>query len=103
MVATVCPACGRRPHIRTSRQLTQDVFELYLRCLNPECECVFVALLETVRIVGESQLPSEKRGPRYETLPRSSEQRLSNYQKHRLRKANVHRSELSSAQGKTER
>ena len=103
MVATVCPACGHRPHIRNSRPLTQDVYELYLKCLNPDCGCVFVAFLENVRIVGESMLPSEKRGPSYEALPRSHEQRLTRYQRHLLRKANVHRSEPSSAEAETER
>ncbi|WP_079433555.1 ogr/Delta-like zinc finger family protein [Zoogloea sp. LCSB751] len=83
MVATVCPACeGRNPYVRTSRPLSKDVSELYIVCTNPKCRCVFVALIEAVRIVGESLLPENEHNESYKALPRANERFLARYRRH---------------------
>lgn len=83
MVATVCPACeSGNPYVRTSRPLSKDVSELYIVCTNPKCRCVFVALIEAVRIVGESQLPEDEHSESYRALPRAHERHLARYRRH---------------------
>jgi hypothetical protein len=64
-----CPACGTISNVRTSRPLSVTVQEQYLKCSNPDCQCVFVSLTEAVRIVGYSLLPETEHPEGYRKLP----------------------------------
>lgn len=56
----LCPHCGSRTSIRTSRMVSATCKEFYLQCQNVECAHTFVSLMEAVRTIAPSQIPNPK-------------------------------------------
>lgn len=57
MSSVTCPHCKSRALIRTSRQLTALVKEVYCQCQNLMCGHTFVAHVEAVRTISPSATP----------------------------------------------
>lgn len=76
----LCPHCGSRTNIRTSRMVSTTCKEFYLQCQNVECAHTFVSLMEAVRTIAPSQIPNPRvyipNSPRKQSPPGQTELEL---------------------------
>lgn len=53
-----CPHCGSRAQVRTSKEVSRTMREVYFQCVNLACGHTWAASLEANRTISPSAVPS---------------------------------------------
>ncbi|MGE4370685.1 MAG: ogr/Delta-like zinc finger family protein [Burkholderiaceae bacterium] len=60
IVAMPCPNCDAVPKVRTGKQLSASMREVFLECLNEQCQYQWIAYLTLSRTLSPSATPNKK-------------------------------------------
>lgn len=56
----LCPHCGSRSTVRSSKQLSETVREAKVQCNNPDCAHTWIAQIAAIRTIAPSMQPNKK-------------------------------------------